>query len=43
MILSMADEENKVTLSMSKKDLADYIGTSQETFGKFIVIIVDKN
>ncbi|WP_031515848.1 Crp/Fnr family transcriptional regulator [Desulfofalx alkaliphila] len=33
-LLSMADEEDKVTLSMSKKDLAAHIGTSQETLSR---------
>lgn len=34
MILSMADEEGKVILTMSKKDLAAHIGTSQETLSR---------
>ncbi len=34
MILSLADDNNRVTLSISKKDLAAHIGTSQETLSR---------
>ncbi len=34
MLLKMANGNNRVTLSMSKKDLAAHIGTSQETLSR---------